>query len=467
MMLDNTTSDLKVKEDLDLYHSIKNRAISEFHHGNLENSLDCTRVAALTAWQRHCGLWYDDDLDQLLKKIGISLTDSYLTVNKPQNSKIVYLTSAINVGGLTRLLNQWMEFLKENFKIKKLYITNSYTSKNDFYCTPHTFKDPELYFHNLSFKKKYTERIKELIELLIKDRPEKVILFIDPDDIIAISAINSAKYFLKKDLNHDLQVIFVNHADHAFWLGKNIIDTLINFRQIGALFSKKYRGINDSLVIPISSNIKPTGIYKKNLDIDKNATISLSVGTFPKVLGDGNTDYFHTITSLLEEHPQHHHFFITNPPEQDVLNDYLPDDDELRDRFIVAGPYSDLTPFYEVADFLIETFPLTGYTVQVESMAFKLPIVAFENEKFPLFSSTANIQDYPFTAKNEEGIIELSGKLIKNQELRKKLGDQLYCYYLKEMKPERVYSLLKNMINDGLNNRNLVGEINDGNGNDK
>jgi len=461
-MIDNITSDYNVKYDLELYQSIKNRAITEFYQGNLENSVDCARVAALSAWQCHCGLWYDDDLDNLLKKIGISLIDSVNAVsNKPEPSKIAYITSAINVGGLTRLLNQWMVFLNKHFTTKELYITNTYTSHRNFYCTQNTFKDPELQFYNLSCHKKYTDRIKELIELLIKEPPEQVILFIDPDDVIAISAINAAKHCLK-ELNHDLRVIYVNHADHAFWLGRNIINTLVNFRKEGALFSEKYRRMN-SLVIPISSNIQPKKVSKDNFNIDNNSTISLSVGTFPKVMGHGKHNYFRTITRLLREYPNHYHFFITNPPKQDILNDYLPDDDEIRRRFVVAGPFPDLVPYYGVADFLIETFPLTGYTVQVEAMSFHLPIVAFKNEKFPLFSSTANMPSYPFTATTEEGIINLCGKLIKNQELREELGNQLYTYYSREMEHKRVYSLLKDMINDGIN---YLDDVTDGKEND-
>ncbi|MFA0847760.1 MAG: hypothetical protein ACC614_09320 [Methanobacterium formicicum] len=454
-----------VKQDLEQYQSLKNRALSEFKHGNLEKSLDYTRVAALSAWQHHCGLWYDDDLDYLLEKIGTNLTrDRLLTGNEIGSSdRIVYLTSAVNVGGLTRLLDQWMFFLKKHFKNRVLYITNPYTSPDNFYCTDSTFQDPQLHFYNLSCYKKYTDRVQELIELLIKYPPQQIILFIDPDDVIAISATAAVKNYLK-DLNRNMRVIYVNHADHAFWLGKKTIDTLVNFRREGALFSQKYRGMN-SWVIPLITGINSVPSSLEN--IDKNfteapSTVSLSVGTFPKVLGKGKVDYFRTITHLLEKYPHHYHFFITNPPEVDILNDYLPDNDEIRKRFVVSGPFSDLTPYYRAADFLIETFPLTGYTVLVEAMTFRLPIVAFKNEKFPLFSSTANLPSYTFTATTQEEIIDLCGRLIENPPLREKLGNQLHRYYLQEMNTERIYSLLKDMISRDTNQENKNNGINDG-----
>lgn len=449
-----------VNNELDLYKSIKAKAISAFNQNKFEESLDYIRTAALLAWQCHCGLWYDSELESLLKGIGRSLNDKKGSVKENEavkepesysNKKIVYITSAVNVGGLTMLLNHWISLLKNDFEKKSVYVTNSYTSKKSFYCTGSTFNDPELEFYNLSYKKKYTDRIKELISLLNDASPDYIVLFIDPDDVIAVSAISA--------LNGNSKIIYMNHTDHAFWLGRNITDNLACFRREGAIHAKQYRDIENSFVIPISTNIKPEKLFsKEDFNIDKDATISISVGTFPKVLGDKYPNYFHTIAQLLGQFPNHYHFFITNPPNKDSLEQYLPDDRDIRKRFIIDGPFSNLSPYYEIADFLIETFPITGYTVQVEAMASKLPIVAFKN-KFALFSSTGNLSSYPFTASTENEIIDFSSKLIKNPELRKDLGNCLYNYYFKELNPNQTYTLLKDMIND--KSRNLDNNITD------
>jgi len=441
----------RVNNELDLYNSIKDKAISAFDQNRFEESLDYIRTAALLAWQCHCGLWYDSELEFLLKGIGEGLNQKRAssggTEQNSSGKKIVYLTSAVNVGGLTILLNQWIKLLKYDFEEKIVYVTNSYTSKKPFYCDDTTFDDPELKFYNLSYKKKYTDRIQELIKLLNDNSPDYIILFIDPDDVIAVSAIGA--------LDVHSKIIYVNHTDHAFWLGQNFIDKLACFRKEGAVHAKQYRNMNNSFVIPISTNIKPEKMFsREDFDIDKNATISISVGTFPKVLGDRKPDYFNTITRLLEQFPNHHHFFITNPPEKNTLEKYLPDKPDIRKRFIIDGPFSNLSPYYEIADFLIETFPITGYTVQVEAMASKLPIVAFKN-KFPLFSSAGNLSFYPFAASTENELIDFSARLIENHELREELGNCLYDFYLKELNLDQTYKQLKDMINDKPHNWNL------------
>ncbi len=431
-----------INNDMDLYNSIKDKAISAFDQNNFEESLDYIRTAALLAWQCHFGLWYDSELEFLLKGIGKRLKDKNVSDAEIDTSgkKIVYLTSAVNVGGLTILLNQWINLLRDDFEEKMVYVTNSYTSKKPFYCESTTFNDPELKFYNLSYKEKYTDRIRELIKLLNEAAPDYIVLFIDPDDVIAVSSVSA--------LDCNSKIIYVNHTDHAFWLGQNFVDNLACFRREGAVHSKQYRNIDNSFVVPISTSIKPEKMFsKEDFGIDKDSTISISVGTFPKVLGDKKPCYFHTITKLLKQFPDHHHFFITNPPDKAALERYLPDKQDIRKRFIIDGPFSNLSPYYEIADFLIETFPITGYTVQVEAMASKLPIVAFKN-RFALFSSAGNLSSYPFIASTENEIIDFSARLIESHELREKIGNCLYNYYSKELNSNHTYALLKDMIND-------------------
>ena len=429
-----------VYEDLELYNFFKKKAAYAFDRNKFEESLDYIRAAALLAWQCHCGLWYDSELENLLKDIGNCLKDkiNFNNGKRPFSAKkVVYITSAVNVGGLTVLLNHWISLLRNDFEERIVYVTNHYTSKNSFYGSDTTFSDPELKVYNLNHKKRYVDRIKELIKILNDISPDFIILFIDPDDVIAVSAVGA--------LDVNSKVIYVNHTDHAFWLGRNVVGTLACFRMEGAVHARQCRNIMNSCVIPISTNIKPDKAFREDFNITDGSTVSLSVGTFPKVLGDKNPSYFSTITRLLEQFPDHYHFFITNPPDKLVLENYLPEDPDIRRRFVIDGPFSNLAPYYGMADFLIETFPITGYTVQVEAMTFKLPIVAFKN-KFLLFSSAGNMSSYPFSASTEDEIIDFSSKLIESPVLRNKLGNSLYGYYIEKLNPEQTYGLLKDML---------------------
>ena len=79
------------------------------------------------------------------------------------------------------------------------------------------------------------ERIKELIRLLTQESPDFLILYIHPNDVVVVPALCA--------LPSKPPTIFFNHADHVFWLGRNIIDYLIEWREEGAKYSKKFRKI--------------------------------------------------------------------------------------------------------------------------------------------------------------------------------------------------------------------------------
>ncbi|MGB9980317.1 hypothetical protein, partial [Methanobacterium sp.] len=142
------------------------------------------------------------------------------------------------------------------------------------------------------------------------------------------------------------------------------------------------------------------------------------------------------------------HIFITNPPSRDILEDYI-DDPDIMERFIIDGPYSDLSPVYGTADFLIETIPIAGGLIRLEAMACSLPIVAFHNEKFPLFTGHTKLPpEYYFIGSTKDEILYYSSKLIKNFELRKKIGNELYNYYFHEFSPKKIREALCNVITD-------------------
>ena len=372
--------DKTVTEELKNYNSIKTNAISAFNQGELDKSLDYIHAASSIAWKHHIGLWYDDELENLLFKIGNTLREDVLLTNEYENKnnkKNAYIaTNITDVGGNPEVLRQWAKLLKPNFKEQNLYITHCYASFTHINYSEEFLDNTQLNVKELSLRDSFIERTKNLIKLLEKDSPDSIFLFIEPSDVIATTAIHA--------LNKKPKTIFFNHADQSFWLGRNAIDYLIDQREEGSKYSRNHRHINNSYIAPLPTDIKPKPPEKK-WNIKEDATISISVGSFHKVLSDNQINYFDVISKLLEQFPNHYHILITNPPSNDILDDYLPDNPILKERFIVDGPYSDLSPYYGMADFLIETFPILGGLVRLEAMACKLPIVAFHNKKIPSF----------------------------------------------------------------------------------
>jgi hypothetical protein len=113
------------------------------------------------------------------------------------------------------------------------------------------------------------------------------------------------------------------------------------------------------------------------------------------------------------------------------------------DRWLIIQPISDLSPFYQNVDFLIETFPLTGGTIRVEAMSFGLPIVGIENLEFSLLTDTGVFpQNYPLIAKDNTEFINYCSSLITNEGFR----TQIAKANLKHFKENYDYEEIKSKI---------------------
>ncbi len=55
-----------VEEELKCYNNTKDAAFSAFRDGKLDETLDYIHAASSIACKHHIGLWYDDELENLL-----------------------------------------------------------------------------------------------------------------------------------------------------------------------------------------------------------------------------------------------------------------------------------------------------------------------------------------------------------------------------------------------------------------
>lgn len=437
---------VKFKKDVENYNSLKSNAINALNENKIEKSLDYVYIASSYAWKVQFGKWYDDELEQLLPRIGKHIkkqvvgfkTDKSKEIQKDVKSIVHVVSFLSDVGGHSEVLRQWVNILTGLVENQRIYITNvSKTATKYSYLDD--FANKGIGVRQLSHNNSYVDRIKKLIEYFEEDLPDFAILYINPNDVIAVTALQT--------LQNKPYVIFFNHADHVFWLGKNIIDILVEFRSNSVKYSNAFRNINRICVIPLTTDIKPRKIPKTFYGIPENSTLSVSIGGFHKLLGDPEWNYFKTIERILEQFPNHYHLLITSS-HRGELEEHLTDTPNIRKRFIIDGPYPDLEPIYGVADFLIETFPYSGGMVRIEAMACGLPIVAVRNKKFEIFSESDETlpSEYRFMGFTEDQIVEYSSEFIKNTELRKQVGERLYRHFKQKMSPEKIRDLLSDLI---------------------
>ncbi len=448
------TERIKLAHYINKYINVKKAALLHFDNGRLEESLVLIHAASKFASTYHLGFWYDDDLENLLSFISYSMfQDTYQ--DPPKNSKttcsqgeckVLYIATFLDkIGGHSEVMRLWLSLLSKKKNIKQ-YVITTFDVDPGFLSK---IQNADITFLNLN-EDTLTNKIRSLVFNVLDIKPTFIILFINPEDIVSITAMN----FIKKIVN--AKIIFYNHGDIVFWLGRNVIDILVEFSPHRAYVSRdvrKYKG--NIAIIPLTTDIVDRNPSKFNPYIKtKHATISLSIGSPWKIVNDGFWDYLGTIKKILESNPNHTHVLLTFPrkyiTKRIAMLKEWPED--LLRRLIIKYNIADPTYYYNQADFLIETFPFAGGQVRIEAMALGLPVIFIQNPKFSLVflhsDADSIVEDYPFIAKSNEDVIKHANTLIGNYNLRHKYGNFLREIFAAKSSAEVTFSKLESLLNN-------------------
>lgn len=414
------------------FRELKRSAKAHTTAGELETGLDYARVAAHFAWQNALG-WKDDELDESLVTIGEQIETE--TVQHDSVDVMFIASHVADAGGHSEALRLWSKMLEE--RSQALLLTQSMNSEASAPTFLEEISDRRVDCLSLDPAESYVRRIGRLKGMIESLDPDVVVLFIDPDDVVAVAGM--------ADASSERRICFFNHADHVFWIGRSIIDRLIEFRPSGGAVSEELRNIEPSTVVPLTTDISPVEADKSTFDIPTEATLSVSIGSYYKTCLSNEWDYWGAIKELLRENPSMHHLFVTNPPER--IEQDLPSDSDVRDRIFVRGPIADLTQVYSVGDVLLETFPMPGGMVQVEAMASCLPVVAFTHPEFPWFSEIGLLPEaYDYRFSTEEQLVDVATKLVRNKKERNEVGETLRERFEQRFSPPVIQAKLERVL---------------------
>lgn len=432
----------KEKGLYDLYRAMALRAAGR----DTENLLCCAHAAARLAWLNHhswrYSLWSDRELEEALTTQGKAVPGGDRGLISGDHAGIIFVASTLyDTGGHSETIRIWSDLLRENHPRQLLVLTAGCGQDHHFPRLQEYLVSRGVRIIKMSPAESASRRVGRLKGILQDARRSVVFLFIHPDDAVAVSACGA--------LRHRVRFVFNNHADIDFWLGAGCFDQYVDFRRIGAEISQRQRKVRRTLVIPLTTDIGPVRASRDDLGIPKKATVSVSLGSLWKTTAERNFCYFQAINRLLSTYPDHYHLFITTPPPRRELQRVLPINPDLRNRFRITGPFADVRPFYSMADFLIETFPLIGGYVRTEAAALGLPMVVFRHPYRPMFSELEVLNDdYPLVARCEDEVVECSSRLIEDRGLRDHCSRLVREGFASRCSPEIVRQALLGLVEE-------------------
>jgi hypothetical protein len=226
-------------------------------------------------------------------------------------------------------------------------------------------------------------------------------------------------------------ILFLNHADHTFWVGAAIADLLINLRQAGTDLAEAHRGVDRNFLfrIPLTDPIdalraaETRAEMRAQLNIAPSAIVFLTVGSAYKYRAMGDLDFPAMAEKLLTELPNACLIAIGPRAHDEGWRDAVV---ELAPRLMLLGEQPFATRYHPAADIYLEGFPFDSHTALLEAAVSGLPVVRipasaiapFSGHHFPLSTvqQPADVADY----------VRQAVELARSGELRRSTAAKLH-----------------------------------------
>jgi hypothetical protein len=311
---------------------------------DLEQAFELAEWAAHHYWKNSVGVYRRDDIEQALAdRIGLELARTRSEIQVEGELHVVTKTYA--QGGHTPLL--------------RTLISTSTADTADVLATQANGLG-EISFHG---SKKIcppsglnrTEKIEFLVTNFVQYK--NLFLYIHPDDLVSAVALRIAK-----TLTPEIQIYFVNHADHLFSVGIGIADVILEISAYGWMLRGKRSSANNSHFVGI-----PIASHAENNTNSSQSGYAMTGGSSYKYKPSGGRSLPKLLEQVLASEPKMN-LMVVGPRGQDSwwwrLRLKYPKRITIK-KLVARDEYRSLL---ENASVYIDSYPVTGGTAFPEAL---------------------------------------------------------------------------------------------------
>jgi len=254
------------------------------------------------------------------------------------------------------------------------------------------------------------EKMNEAKTYITNYKPSKAFIHTAPWDVMGICLWNSIT---------QVDRYMINLTDHAFWLGKNAFDYVLEFRSYGYNLSYQAREITKAKLLlqpyyPIQNDMPFEG-FPINIE---GKVVGFSGSSFYKIYGR-NGKFLKLIKRMLDENSDFV-FFLAGWGIDEPIREFIKLNN-FEDRFIILGERKDIDQVFKHIDLFINTYPFIGGLMTQLAVVNKKAIISYTSDDLtfnfvedflPIDKQVAG------SIKDEEVFIKEAGLLIRNVNYR-------------------------------------------------
>ncbi|MFC6380479.1 hypothetical protein [Psychrobacter glacincola] len=287
---------------------------------------------------------------------------------KTYDSALFVISEGYATGGHTRL----MENLSQMIPSRPTLLVTRPTEQSVITRFERYFEQIITCFNNKNNVNYINRLAKEIVKY------NKVILNIHPDDLHTVIACDIAK-----KLNKELQVYFVNHADHIATYGVTVSDIWYEISLSGHQLDK-FRGILSEtkisfLGIPINKP-KSSFFEKVNYNYNPDGNRFLTAASSNKYELEDDATMIPLLDEILTMNSKNRVSIISSGIEFNPFFKKLKKEYPNRVRFHSSLPYDEYIKLSEDTDFYIDSYPMPGGTAFVEQFLHGKPCIGLQTK---------------------------------------------------------------------------------------
>ena len=352
---------------LDRYELAAERLLAA---GRTEDAAACAVAAAQAAWALHPGRFASPRLEAVLFAAGRSLAADGRTGASPGPAagRVLHvMTEAYAAGGHTNIVRHWT---RTDAGRRHAVVATDHAGDLEAVFGP-AAPNCEL-LPSLSRDTPLTERALELRALA--GDAELLVLHVHPYDAIPLMAFPPG--------SPRPPIVFSNHADHCFWLGRGLADVLVDHRPAGTAIAVERRGVEAErcLPLPLPAPAAPDARAaagraqtRASLGVPPEAVLVLTVGSPYKYAAEGERHLARLVAPVVQRNRRA--VVVAIGPADD--GEWRAARERTGGRVHALGPVGGLGALYAAADVYLESYPCSGGTCLTEAASAGLPVLTY------------------------------------------------------------------------------------------